>query len=88
MTTSTVEKQIESYLSLLNQEQKETVLEVVKTIAMAKQEYDNFWEDKSFEEQMESRTASYENKTAKLYKFDEMKKVAISNYEDKKRLKK
>lgn len=83
MSTSTVEKEIDNYLSLLNQQQKETVLEVVKTIAMAKQEYDNIWENESFKEEMESRTISYENKTAKLYKFDEMKKIAISNYEDK-----
>lgn len=88
MSTSTVEKQIDSYLALLSPDQKETVLNVVKTIAMAKQEYENLWEDKLFEEEMESRTASYENGTEKLYKFDEMKKVAISNYEDKKSLKK
>ena len=51
---------------------------------MAKQEYKDFWEDKSFEEEMESRTASYESGTAKLYKFDEMKKVAVSKYKDRK----
>jgi hypothetical protein len=60
----------------------------VKTIVMAKQEYKNLWEDKSFEEEMESRTASYENGTAKLFQFDEMKKVAISKYKDGKNLKK
>ena len=35
MNTSTVEKQIDSYLSLLSPSQKEAVLSVVKTIAMA-----------------------------------------------------
>lgn len=84
MTNSKVEKQIDSYLSLLNTAQKETVLDVVKTIAMAKLEYDNIWENQSFTEEMETRTASYENGTAKLYKFEEMKKVAISKYKDKK----
>ena len=84
MTTSTVEKQIDGYLALLSHDQKETVLDVVKTIVMAKQEYKNLWEDKSFEAEMESRTASYENGTAKLYKFDEMKKVAVSKYKDRK----
>jgi hypothetical protein len=84
MATSTVEKQIDSYLALLSPDQKETVLNVVKTIVMAKHEYDNVWGDKSFEEEMESRTASYENSSAKFYKFDEMKKVAISKYKDRK----
>ena len=41
MTTSTVEKQIDGYLALLSHDQKETVLDVVKTIVMAKQEYKN-----------------------------------------------
>jgi hypothetical protein len=88
MVTSTVEKQIDNYLALLSPDQKETILNVVKTIVMAKQEYKNLWEDKSFEEEMESRTASYENGTAKLFQFDEMKKVAISKYKDGKNLKK
>ena len=83
MANSTVEQQIDGYLALLSPDQKEAVLSVVKTIAMAKQEYKDFWEDKSFEEEMESRTASYESGTAKLYKFDEMKKVAVSKYKDR-----
>ena len=83
MSTSTVEKQIDNYLSLLDPSQKETVLNVVKTIAMAKQEYDNLWEDKDFAKEIESRTASYENGTATLYKFEGMKKAAISNYNKK-----
>ena len=78
MDTSTVEKQIGNYLSLLSPTQKETVLSVVKTIAMAGQEYDSPWEDRNFEKEMESRIASYENGTAGLHKFEDMKKVAIS----------
>ena len=87
MSTPTVEKQIDNYLSLLSQSQKETVLSVVKTIAMAQHEYDNLWEEKAFVQEMESRTASYENGTAKLYKFEDMKKTAISKYKEKKGLK-
>ncbi|HEY5463797.1 MAG TPA: hypothetical protein VIJ95_11120 [Hanamia sp.] len=83
MSTSTVEKQIGSYLSLLSPSQKETVLSVVKTIVMAQQEYDNIWEDKSFAKEMESRTASYENGTAKLLHFEDMKEAAILNYRRK-----
>lgn len=88
MSTSTVEKQIDNYLSLLSPSQKETVLSVVKTIAMAQQEYDNLWEDKTFVKEMESRTASYENGTAKLYKFKDMKEAAILKYKEKKSRKK
>lgn len=84
MNTSTIEKQIGNYLSLLSPTQKETVLSVVKTIAMAGQEYDNLWEEKDFEKEMESRTASYENGTARLYKFEDMKKIAIAKYNGKK----
>ena len=88
MSTSPIEKQIDNYLSLLSPSQKETVLSVVKTIAMAQQEYDNLWEDKTFVKEMESRTASYENGTAKLYKFEDMKEAAILKYKEKKSRKK
>ncbi len=83
MSNSTIEKQIDNYLSLLSPLQKETVLSVVKTIAMASQEYDSIWENKTFAGDVDTRTASYENGTAKLYKFEEMKKVAVSNYKEK-----
>ena len=54
------------------------MLSVIKTIAMAQQEYDNLWEENDFEKEMESRTATYENGTARFYKFEDMKKAAIS----------
>lgn len=84
MSSATVEKQIDSYLSCLNASQKKVVLTVVKTIALAQQEYDNLWNDKSFIKEMEKRTAEYENGTAKLYKFEDMKKAAIADYKAKK----
>jgi len=87
MDTSSVEKQIDNYLSLLSLAEKKTVLNVVKTIVKAKDEYDNLWENEEFTKEMESRTKSYENGTAKLYKFEEMKKAAISNHEKKGRRK-
>jgi hypothetical protein len=80
---SSVEKQIDNYLSLLNQSQKKTVLSVVKTIAMAGRDYDKIWNDNEFEKEMESRTESYENGTARLCKFDDMKKKAIAKYKSK-----
>jgi hypothetical protein len=84
MGSSSVEKQIGNYLSLLSPSEKKTVLNVVKTIVKAKDEYDNLWENEAFTKEIESRTKSYKNGTAKLYKFEEMKKAAISNYEEKK----
>lgn len=73
-----VETQIDNYLSLLTSSQKLTILNVVKTIAMAGEEYDNIWKNEVFKNEMESRTASYEKGTARLLKFEEMKKKAIS----------
>jgi hypothetical protein len=84
MGASSVEKQIDNYLSLLSLSEKKTVLNLVKTIIKAKDEYDNLWNNEAFVKEMEGRTKSYENGTAKLYKFEEMKKGAIANYEEKK----
>ena len=83
MSIATVEKQIDSYLSCLTTSQKKAVLTVVKTIALAQQEYDDIWKDKSFIKEIDRRTAEYENGTAGLYKFEDMKKTAIANYKAK-----
>ena len=87
MASSTVEKQLDDYLSLLSLSEKKTVLNVVKTIVKAKDEYDNLWADAEFTKEIESRTKSYEKGTAKLYSFEEMKKAAIANHEKKGRKK-
>lgn len=83
MASASVEKQIGTYLSSLSTAQKKTVLSVVKTIALAQQEYDNIWGDKDFAKEMNRRTAEYENGTAKLYQFEDMKKAAVANYKAK-----
>ena len=88
MNAATVEKQIDSYLSRLTASQKKTVLSVVKTIALAQQEYENIWDDKAFVKEMDRRSSEYENGTAKLYKFNDMKKTAIRNYKEKNNRKK
>jgi hypothetical protein len=80
---TSVEKQIDNYLSHLSVAQKKVVLTVVKTIALAKHDYDNIWQDKSFKDEIDRRTAEYENGTAKLYKFGDMKKIAIANHKKK-----
>ena len=83
MPTS-VEKQIDNYLSHLSVAEKKTVLNVVKTIAFAKQDYDNIWKDEFFKKEIDKRTAEYENGTARLYKFEEMKNSVIANHKKKK----
>ena len=88
MSTVSVEKQIDSYLSRLNTTQKKAVLTVVKTIALAQEDYANIWDDKDFVNEMNDRTAAYEKGTAKLYKFEDMKKAAIAGYKAKKSSKK
>ncbi len=83
MSTIPVEEQIDNYLSCLSISQKKAVLTVVKTIALAQQEYNDIWKDESFKKEIESRTKEYENEIANLYKFDDMKKAAIANYKIK-----
>ncbi len=82
---SAVEKQIGGYLSLLNLRHKKTVLSVVKTIAEAQQEYGNIWEDKDFVKEMDSRTANYENGTAGMLQFNDLKNAAIAGYKAKRK---
>jgi hypothetical protein len=84
MNATTVEKEIIDYLAILSPKEKETVLSVVKTIAKAHTDYENVWDDKDFAEEMNSRVASYENGTAKVFKFEEMKKAAVEAYQTKK----
>ncbi len=84
MNATTVEKEIIDYLSVLSPTEKETVLSVVKTIALAHEGYNNIWDDKEFAEEMDSRVASYQNGTAKVFKFEEMKKAVIEAYQAKK----
>ncbi len=84
MNTNTIEKEIIDYLSILSLNEKETVLSVVKTIAQAHNGYDNIWDDNVFSEEIDKRVASYENGTAKVLKFEEMKKAVIDAYQTKK----
>lgn len=88
MGTVSVEKQIDNYLSRLNTTQKKAVLTVVKTIALAQEDYANIWDDKNFVQEMNERTAEYEKGSAKLCKFEDMKKAAIAGYGAKKSHKK
>ena len=88
MSIVSVEKQIDSYLARLNNTQKKAVLTVVKTIALAQEDYADIWDDKDFVNEMNERTADYEKGTVKLYKFEDMKKAAVAGYKAKKSNKK
>jgi hypothetical protein len=85
---SAVEKQIGNYLSLLNNQQKKTVLSVVRTIAEAQQDYGNIWDDKDFVKEMDSRTADYEKGRMKMLQFEDVKKTAIANYKGQRKKRK
>lgn len=49
---------------------------------------ERLWDDKDFVKEIDERTAAYEKGTAKLYKFENMKKAAIAVYKAKKSTKK
>lgn len=83
MASISVEKQIGNYLSLLSKDQKKTVLTVVKTFADS-QQYESLWNDKAFTKEMNQRVKAFEDGSAKVMKFNEMKKAVIANYQSKK----
>ena len=84
MNTTSIEKEIIDYLAILSPTEKQEVLSVVKTIAQSHSDFENKWDDKEFCEEMDSRTTSYENGTAKVFKFEEIKQAAIEAYQAKK----
>jgi len=88
MSSVTVDKQIDNYLSLLTTTQKKAVLTVVKTIALASQAYDNLWDDPNFSEEMDRCTTEYESGEVQLCQFEEMKNAAVAAYTKKKKSKK
>lgn len=75
-----LDKEINEYLPLLSDPQKEAILTVMKTFAGEEQHYDH-WEDESFVAELDRRTAEYESGKAKLYTLDELEAAARGNYE-------
>ena len=47
-------------------------------------EYNNIWDDTNFVAEMDSRVESYENGTAKVFTFEEIKKAVVETYQAKK----
>jgi TonB-dependent SusC/RagA subfamily outer membrane receptor len=76
-----LDKEINSYLSLLNTKQKEAVLTVVKTFAG--DEY-NWWDDKEFVAELDRRTAELESGKVKGYTWEEVKQGARQAYKNRK----
>jgi hypothetical protein len=79
-----IDKQINSYLGQLNENQKKAVLTVVKTFADEKAAYD-YWEDKTFVAELDKRTADYESGKAKVFTLAELEAGARKAYKAKKK---
>jgi putative addiction module component (TIGR02574 family) len=65
-----LDKQINDYLTQLNNKQKKAVLTVVKTFA--EEQEDEIWEDSAFITELDRRTAEYESGKAKVLTLDEL----------------
>ena len=50
--------------------------------------YNSIWDDKNLVKELDSRVESYENGTAKVFTFEEMKRAVIETYEARKKLQK
>lgn len=82
-TVKKIDREIAGYWQQLTTVQKEAVLGVVKTFAVAKEEYDR-WNDKNFIADMDKRTAALENGDVKGYSWTEVKKRAIRSLKTQK----
>ena len=69
--TKPLDKEINEYLLLLSDPQKEAILMVMKTFAGEAKQY-HHWEDESFVAELDRRTAEYESGNAKVYTLDEL----------------
>lgn len=82
-TVKKIDKEIAGYWPQLSTVQKEAVLEVVKTFAVSKEEYDR-WNDKNFIAEIDKRTAELDNGSVKGYSWTEVKKRAIRSLKTQK----
>jgi putative addiction module component (TIGR02574 family) len=70
MSAATKLKQINTYLTQLNDKQITAVLTVVKTFA--EEQENDLWEDPAFIAELDRRTAEYESGKAKVLTLDEL----------------
>ncbi|NML21834.1 hypothetical protein HHL16_13165 [Pseudoflavitalea sp. G-6-1-2] len=75
-------KEINDYLTQLNENQKKAVLTVVKTFAT---ENDNdVWEDEEFIAELDRRTKEYETGNAKVLTLEQLESKVRKAYKGKK----
>ena len=78
-----IDKQIVSYLEMLNSKQKKAVLSVVKTFA----EEEPSWSEKKFNSEMERRLSELESGKVKGLTLDQLEEGARKAYKNRKRKK-
>jgi hypothetical protein len=74
-----LEKEINQYLTQLNQEQKKAVLTVVKTFAKE----EDWWNDKTYEKEINRRFKEMESGKVKTLTLDELETGARKAYRKK-----
>jgi putative addiction module component (TIGR02574 family) len=81
MSAATKLKQINDYLTQLNDKQITAVLTVVKTFA--EEQESDLWEDSAFIAELDRRTAEYESGKAKVLTLDELETRVRKAYKAK-----
>lgn len=79
-----LDKQINQYLPLLNDRQKETVLTVVKSFV---EEEEARWTDKEYQSEMERRFSELERGKVKGITLEDLESRARQSYKNRKRKK-
>jgi putative addiction module component (TIGR02574 family) len=81
MSAATKLKQINNYLTQLNDKQISAVLTVVKTFA--EEQADDMWQDEAFIAELDRRTAEYESGKAKVLTLDQLESRVRKAYKAK-----
>lgn len=84
MSAATLDKQITSYLGLLNVSQKKAVLSVVKNFADAYPVTDIWKDEESFIAEMDRRVHEFETGKVKVVTLEEMEAQAREAFRKKK----
>jgi hypothetical protein len=77
-TNISIDKQIYKYVAKMNEQEKEAVLDIVKTIV--EKHAGDPWEDEAFIAEMDRRTAEYESGKAKVLTLDQLEAGAKKAY--------
>ncbi len=79
MGAKPLDTEINSYLHLLTDRQKEAVLTIVRTFAEDAEAYDH-WKDPFFVAELDRRTLEYETGKARTFTLNELEENAIAAY--------